>query len=347
MNEDKDKLAFTMNQGGFSKGLLLDLNRSALFTWKTPMGVISDLVFSPDNQKLAYTFNGPANPPDIWQLDLSTIQAERLTYFSCSSVIRHKLIEPYLISYPSFDHLKVPAFYYKPIHAGEKHPVIILIHGGPESQIRADYNPVIQYFLSHGFAVCTPNVRGSTGYGKSYTHLDDTRKRMNAVKDLVYLVKWLSKYGGIDSKKVAIMGASYGGFLTLAAISHYPNLWSAAIDMVGFSSIKKFLQTTNPLRRKLREDEYGTIEKDGDFFDKIDPLHHTDKITAPLMVLHGVNDSRVSIKESEQIVNLLEKRNHPVMFIRFEDEGHTISKRKNKIFAYKAIVHFLIRYLGH
>ncbi|MFC3883486.1 alpha/beta fold hydrolase [Bacillus songklensis] len=346
MNKDKNKLAFTINEGGISRGGFLDLNRSYLYTWETPMGVISDLKFSPDNQKLAYVLNGPAHPPDIWELDLKTIQAERLTYFSRSPVLEHTLIEPDLISFRSFDNLQVPAFYYKPKHTSGKLPVIVYIHGGPESQIRAVYHPVLQYFLNLGYAVCTPNVRGSTGYGKTYTHLDDVRKRLDPVKDLVYLVEWLKENRNIDPEKIAIMGGSYGGFMVLAAISHYPNYWSAAIDIAGFSSFRTFLKTTSPWRRKHREIEYGTIERDGEFFDRVDPLNHANRITSPLMVLHGANDSRVSIEESEQIVNKLKERDHPITYIRFEDEGHSFVKLKNKISAYTAVSDFLEQIIG-
>lgn len=347
MNKDKNKLAFSINEGGISRGVILDLNRSHLYTWETPIGVISGMRFSPDNQKLAYVFNGPAYPPKIWELDLKKNVVEMRTNFPRLPVLEHNLIEPELISFRSFDNLQVPAFYYKPKHTSEKLPVVVYIHGGPESQIRAVYNPLLQYFLNLGYAVCTPNIRGSTGYGKTYTHLDDVRKRMDAVKDLVYLVEWLKMNGNIDTEKIAIMGGSYGGFMVLTAISHYPNYWSAAIDIAGISSIKTFLKTTSPWRRKHREAEFGTIEKDGEFFDRIDPLNHTDRITSPLMVLHGANDPRVPIKESEQIVKKLKEQNHPVMYIRFEDEGHSIVKLKNKIIAYTSMVHFLDQYFGN
>jgi dipeptidyl aminopeptidase/acylaminoacyl peptidase len=346
MNNDKDKLAFTINEGGISKGIILDLNTSYLYTWKTPLGVISKLKFSPDNQKLAYEFNGPAYPPDIWELDLKTVQAERLTYVSRSPVLKDKLIEPEIITYRSFDNLQIPAFYYEPKDTNKKLPVVLYIHGGPESQSRAVYNTIQQYLLNDGYAVCVPNIRGSTGYGKAYTHLDDVQKRMDAVKDLVYLVEWLKINRNIDFEKIAIMGGSYGGFMVLAAISHYPKLWSAAIDIVGMSSIRNFIQTTSPWRKRQREAEYGTIEEDGEFFDRIDPLNHSNRITSPLMVLHGENDPRVPIIESEQMVNKLKDRNHPVEFIRFEDEGHNFQKLKNKSTAYKGMVQFLNRYMG-
>ncbi|MFE5430399.1 alpha/beta fold hydrolase [Peribacillus simplex] len=346
MSKDHSKLAFSINEGGISRGILLDLKSSALYTWKTPMGVITSLTFSPDNQKLAYVFNGPTYPSDIWQVDLRKMKTERLTQSLQTKFLENKLIEPILISFKSFDNLQIPAFYFKPNTQSEKIPVILYVHGGPESQIRAVFNPVLQYFLSLGYAVITPNVRGSTGYGKTYTHLDDVRKRMDSVRDLVSLVDWLKKEGSADPNRVAIMGGSYGGFMVLAAISHYPELWSAAIDLVGISSFRTFLKKTSPWRRKLREVEYGTIEKDGDFYDLIDPLKLTDRITSPLMVLHGSNDPRVPIEESEQIVNKLIARNHPVKFICFENEGHSIVKLNNKITAYTAIAHFINQYIG-
>ncbi|MDQ0199533.1 S9 family peptidase [Neobacillus ginsengisoli] len=346
MNKEKNMLAYSMNEGGISSGVIVDLKNSNLYSWKTPMGVISDLTFSPNNQKLAYVFNGPENPSDIWELDIKTIHTERLTYSSRSPGGKNKLVKPELITYKSFDNLHVPAFFYKPVNTSKKHPVVVYIHGGPESQIRAVYNPILQYLLSIGFAVCTPNVRGSTGYGKTYTHLDDVRKRMDSVKDLVSLVEWLKAEGSVDQRKIALMGGSYGGFMVLAAISHYPHLWSAAIDIVGISSFRTFLKNTNPWRQKLREFEYGTIEKDGEFFDQIDPLNHTDKIISPLMVFHGANDPRVPIEESEQIVYKLKERNHPVKYFRFEDEGHSFEKRKNKIFTYTKVADFLEEYIG-
>jgi dipeptidyl aminopeptidase/acylaminoacyl peptidase len=346
MNKDKNKLAFSVNAGGISKGYLVDLEQSKLFTWDTPMGAIYNLRFSPNQQKVGFVLNGPAHPPDIWEVDIKTLEAKRLTYISRTPLLEEKLIEPEQISFPSFDRLPIPAFYYKPNRKNGNSPVVVYIHGGPESQSRAVYSPFLQYFLNQGYAVVAPNIRGSTGYGKTYTHLDDGRKRMDAVKDVIFLMEWLKKTGDIDADKAAIVGGSYGGFIVLAAISHFPELWAAAIDIVGMSSIRTFLQTTSPWRKKLREAEYGTIEKDGDYFDQIDPLNHADKIKAPLMVIHGVNDPRVSIQESDQIVNKLKKRNHPVRYIRIEEEGHTMMKLKNKLTSYTEMAEFLEKYLG-
>jgi dipeptidyl aminopeptidase/acylaminoacyl peptidase len=346
MSPDKKLLAYTINEGGVSRGVLYHLETNVKHSWETQTGVITELSFSPDNSKLAFVFNGPTNPSDIWELDLHTLETRQLTFVSQSPVVQPKLIEPELIKFSSFDGLEVPAFLYKPKNAEGKLPVVVFVHGGPESQIRAVYNPFLQFFLNHGYAVCTPNVRGSTGYGKTYSHLDDVRKRMDSIKDLTSLAEWLKEEGIADPNKIAIMGRSYGGFAVLAAITHYPEIWSAAIDIVGISSFRTFLEKTSPWRRKLREAEYGSIENDGEFFDEIDPIHHVDKINCPLMVLHGANDPRVPIEETEQIVDELRARNQPVTYIRFEDEGHFFMKLKNNITAYTSVAEFLDEYIG-
>lgn len=345
MSNDKQQLAYTINEGGVSKGILFDLKTNTKKSWETKAGVISDLTFSPDDRKLAYVFNGATQPSDIWELSTRSNEVTRVTYVSQLPVVEDKLIEPELIHYQSFDGLEIPAFYYRPKNQEENLPVVIFVHGGPESQIRSVYNPFLQYFLNRGYAVCTPNVRGSTGYGKTFGHLDDVRKRMDAVKDLTSLVDWLKAEGNADPAKITVMGRSYGGFMVLAAVTHYPKLWAAGIDIVGISSFKTFLENTGPWRRKLREAEYGSIEIDGEFFDEIDPLHHTDKITCPLMVLHGANDPRVPIEETEQIVHELQGRNHPVEYVRFEDEGHFFVKLKNNITAYTRVADFLDKYI--
>ena len=345
MNKEKNLLAFTINEAGISKGYLLDLRISTLKTWGTPMGVIRNLRFSPDSERLLFLLNGPAHPPDIWELNLNTLKADTHLSFSELSFLEKNLVKPVPIYYRSFDNLLIHSFYYKPKDVGKKFPVVIYLHGGPESQSRAVFNPLLQYLLNKGYAVLTPNIRGSTGFGKTYSHLDDVRNRMDAVKDLIFLVDWLKRETNVDPDRIAVMGGSYGGFMVLAAISHYPQLWAAAVDIVGMSSLRSFLNTTSPWRKKNREKEYGTVEKDGDFFDQIDPLHYADHIKSPLLVVHGVNDPRVPIQESEQMVKKLMKRNHPVTFIRIEDEGHALEKEKNKLFVYSSAADFLDKYM--
>ncbi|WEG14668.1 S9 family peptidase [Pullulanibacillus sp. KACC 23026] len=348
INSRKDLLAYTVNTGGVSKGRLYDLIKQESRQWDTPQGTLSELSFAPDKEALGYVLNGASHPTDIWELDLDSLDSKRLTFVSDSPEVQEHLIEPELIHFNAFDGLEVPAFYYKPktVSSDQKLPVVVFVHGGPESQIRSVYNPFLQYFISRGYAVCTPNVRGSSGYGKKYIHLDDVRKRMDSVQDLTALVDWLATDGGADRSRIAVMGRSYGGFMVLAAITHYPDIWAAAIDIVGISSFRSFLNNTSVWRRKLREAEYGSVENDGDFFDKIDPIHRTDAIQSPLLVLHGANDPRVPIEETEQMVQALQARNHPVEYIRFEDEGHFFVKTQNNVTAYTAVANFLDQYVG-
>ena len=159
-----------------------------------------------------------------------------------------------------------------------------------------------QYLLAAGFAIAAPNVRGSSGYGKTYVHLDDKRLRMDSVKDLASLVHWIERQDALDARRVALMGGSYGGFMVLAGLTTFPDLFAAGVDTVGIANFETFLENTGPYRRKLREPEYGTLEEDREFFREISPIHHVDRIQAPLMVIHGKNDPRVPVGEAEQIV---------------------------------------------
>jgi dipeptidyl aminopeptidase/acylaminoacyl peptidase len=191
-----------------------------------------------------------------------------------------------------------------------------------------------------------PNVRGSSGYGKHYLSLDNVEKRMHSVADLAYAVKWIQTQSGIDAKRIAIIGGSYGGFMVLSAITTYPDLWAAAVDIVGISNFVTFLENTSPYRRSHREGEYGSLEHDREFLASISPIHQVDKITVPLMVIHGANDPRVPLNEAEQVVNALRARNVPVKFLVYEDEGHGLVKLKNILDAYPKMADFLGKHLG-
>jgi dipeptidyl aminopeptidase/acylaminoacyl peptidase len=224
-------------------------------------------------------------------------------------------------------------------------PVIVSVHGGPEGQERPGFSGIYQYFLSRGYGILAPNVRGSTGYGKTFTHLDDVRNREDSVKDLAAAVEWLRTQGGADQRRIAVMGGSYGGYMTLAAITLYPELWAAAVDTVGIANFESFLKNTSGYRRKLREVEYGSLERDLDFLRSISPLYRVDKIRTPLFVIQGKNDPRVPYTEAEQIVEALRRRNAPVEYRLFDDEGHGIGKLSNRLIVYPLVANFLDRYM--
>ncbi len=230
-------------------------------------------------------------------------------------------------------------------YVGPPYPVIVSVHGGPEGQSRPGFNPLFQYYLSRGYAVLDPNVRGSTGYGKAYSHLDDVEKREDSVKDLAAAHEWLVKNGGADPKRIAVMGGSYGGYMTMAAITLYPDLWAAAVNTVGIVNWETFLQNTSGYRRRQREVEYGMLDKNIDFLRAISPIRKIDKIKTPLFVIHGKNDPRVPYTEAEQVVKALKDRNAVVEYKLYDDEGHGISKLKNRLDLYPLVADFLDKYM--
>jgi dipeptidyl aminopeptidase/acylaminoacyl peptidase len=278
---------------------------------------------------------------DIWLIDLDSNGVSRLTESSLAGLDPAKFVDPELVRFSSFDGLEVPAFLYRPRGVPSPMPVIVSVHGGPESQERPGFNGVFQYFIQRGFAVLAPNVRGSTGYGRSYTHLDDVERRLDSVADLRAAWQWLVNSGVGRRESIAIMGGSYGGFMVLAALVNQPDLWSAGVDIVGIANFVTFLENTGAYRRKLREAEYGNLAEHREFLERISPIHGIDRINAPLMVIHGANDPRVPVGEAEQIVAGLRARDAPVTYMRFEDEGHGLIKLENRLVAYPAIAEFL------
>ncbi len=366
ISPDGGALAYTINRDGFSELYIrrLDTNGKPLITAIGPKeaavklpgkGIVSGLEFSKDKSreasresKLAFTFNSSRHTSDVWLYDMKSRAVTQVTQSSLAGIPQSSFAEPELIRYKSFDGREIPAWYYKPqnANAGERGlPVIVNVHGGPEGQAQPGFSAISQYFLSRGYAVLAPNVRGSTGYGKTFTHLDDVRNREDSVKDLAAAVEWLKASGGADPKRIAVMGGSYGGYMTLAAITLYPDLWAAAVDTVGIANYESFLKNTSGYRRKLREVEYGTLEKDLEFLKSISPLYKVDRIKTPLMVIHGKNDPRVPYTEAEQIVEALRKRNAPVEYKLFDDEGHGVAKLSNRLIVYPLMADFLDRYM--
>ncbi len=258
------------------------------------------------------------------------------------------LVEPTLEHVRSFDGLDVPTFLYTPrgLRAGERAPVVVWVHGGPEAQFNPYFSAVIQFLVGHGYVVAAPNVRGSTGYGKRFSHLDDVEHREDSVRDLAAVNRWLRARPDVHPDRIAVLGGSYGGYMVLAALTLDPDLWAAGCDIVGIANFRTFLERTASYRRALREAEYGSLARDGELLDRISPIHHVDRIRAPLFVIHGANDPRVPVSEAEQIVEALRARRQRVEYIRFENEGHGIFRRENRVRAYGELVRFFDDVLG-
>lgn len=353
LTHDGKRLALVTNEDGYSRLELFDVANGwdgrqtlPLPGADLPRGVLRELTWSRDGRRLAFTMDQANDATDVWVWDVEEQVLWRATRSALGGIVQSDLATPTLLRYPTFDGRQIPAFLYTPRNlAPNGLPVVVYVHGGPEGQSRPIFNAVIQYLTGSGYGVFVPNVRGSTGYGYEYQSLDDVRKRMDSVADLKYGVQYLCESGIADPRHVAVMGGSYGGFMVLSAVTTYPELWAAGVEIVGIANFVTFLENTGPWRRKLREPEYGSLENDREFLEEISPIRHVDRITAPLFVVHGANDPRVPVGEAEQIVTALRARNVPVEYLRFEDEGHGLVKRANRLIAYPAIAQFLDKYV--
>ncbi len=346
ISPDGVKIAYIINCDGYSRMYIHTLEQSQCHPVRElPTGVYKELAWSPQQDEIAFVVDGPRHNSNVWLYDLKSDCARQLTNASRACIPKETLVEPELVRYESFDGLSIPAFYYKPHGAEGSLPVVINIHGGPEGQMRANFDPVTQYLVNQGFAVFAPNFRGSSGYGKNFLGMDDVEKRMDTVKDIRWGVDWLTDKGNADPDRIAVMGGSYGGFMVLACITEYPDMWAAAIDRVGIANFITFLENTGPWRRHIREAEYGSLKDDYEFLENISPIHKADKITTPLLVIHGKNDPRVPVEETEQIIKEVRNNGGSVDYVLFDDEGHGIVKLKNRITAYRKATKFLRKYI--
>ncbi|MDD5088998.1 MAG: prolyl oligopeptidase family serine peptidase, partial [bacterium] len=254
--------------------------------------------------------------------------------------------EPKLIHYPTFDGLEIPAFLYLPPDYVEGQPVPFVIdaHGGPESQFQPDFIRNFQYLLLNGYGILAPNVRGSSGYGLEFLNLDNYKNRKNSLKDYKAGVDFLIANGYTKPGMIGVRGGSYGGYVALGMITEYPDLFAAAIDIVGIANFKTFLQNTADYRRALREAEYGPLT-DPDFLDSISPIYKANLIKTPLLVVHGANDPRVPVDEARQILAAVAQNGIAVDSLIFADEGHGSGKRVNTIAEYRKHVEFFDRFL--
>ena len=312
-----------------------------------PDGVAGGVSFGPDGERFAVTATGSTHNANVYVVDAATGDAERWTHASTAGIPPDTFVERELVHYPTFDGRDIPAFFSvpetEPPESG--YPVVVDIHGGPESQRRPSFASVTQYLLNNGYAVFEPNVRGSSGYGKAYSGLDDVESRMDSVKDIREGVGWLHDHPEVDPDRVVAMGGSYGGFMVLASLTEYPELWAAGVDIVGIANFVTFLENTGEWRRSLREAEYGSLDEDREFLQSVSPINNIDRIAAPLFVLHGENDPRVPVGEAEQIVEEAREQGVPVRKLIFDDEGHGFAKLDNRIEAYRGIVDFLAEHV--
>ena len=357
LDEESGLLVYSRNVDGYTELTLGELTGetelTALPMPELPGNVAGGVSFGPDANRLALSSNGRALNTNVSVLDVEALRdiddsetvgetVTRWTRASTAGIPRETFVEPELVRYETFDGREIPAFFSLPETVPDDGvSVIVDIHGGPESQRRPSFSGLTQYFLAQGYAVFEPNVRGSTGYGRSYTHLDDVEKRMDSVRDIEAALDWLADDERVDPERFVAKGGSYGGFMVLASLTEFPDRWAAGIDVVGIANFVTFMENTGSWRRALREAEYGSLEDDREFLESISPLNNIERIEAPLFVLHGANDPRVPVGEAEQIAEEARKQDVPVEKLIFDDEGHGISKLDNQVEAYSRVVEFL------
>jgi dipeptidyl aminopeptidase/acylaminoacyl peptidase len=348
---DGRTLAFTTNEEGYSALHLLSVGRRRHIRVPLEKVVITDLGFSRDRRRaslLGLTIARPTGPSESFAYDIRRRRLSMWVEGEVGGLNSDFFVEPNLVRYPTFDQVDgeprtIPAFFYKPPGPGP-HPVLVHFHSAPEGQYRPRFDPLFQYLvMDKGVAVIAPNVRGSSGYGKSYLRLDDGRKRMDAVRDIGALLDWIAGQPELDASKVVVRGASYGGFLALAAMARYGKRIRGGIDEVGISSFLSFLGNTSPYRRALRRAEYGDERdpKTRAFLERISPLARVAKITAPLLVIQGANDPRVPRAESARLVRALRAKRRKVWYLLARNEGHRFRRKSNRDAAHFILAHFL------
>jgi dipeptidyl aminopeptidase/acylaminoacyl peptidase len=300
-----------------------------------------------DRRTVAFSFTSATRTDDIWIWSWEEPSLDKATYSTYAGIDPAQFISPRLVRYETFDGKRIPAFLYLPPDwkPGNPVPFVIHAHGGPESQFRPTFIRHFQYLLLNGFGILAPNVRGSDGYGREYLALDNYKLRLDSVKDLKAGADYLIEEGYSAPGMLAVKGGSYGGYMTLAAITEYPTLFNAAIDDVGIANFVTFLENTADYRRYLREAEYGPLT-DPEFLESISPIHKADLIETPLLVVHGRNDPRVPVGEAEQIAAAIEAGGGTVELLIFEDEGHGVSKRANILTLYRRMAEFLSEQLA-
>ncbi len=344
VSPDETTVVFTLNEAGLGTIKLLDLATGAMRDGPDlPVGIAGGTTFSPDGTQVGFTFNGATSPADAWSFDVATLALTRWTEAEVGGLNAESFVTPTLFDYPNAEGMDIPAFKYVPEGEGP-HPVIIQIHGGPEGQSRPGFSSTYQYWASElGVAVLVPNVRGSSGYGKTYVSMDNGLNRKRSVEDIGALLDWIETQPNLDSDRVIVYGGSYGGYMVLASMIDYGDRLAGGVNIVGISDFKTFLQNTKGYRRDLRRVEYGD-ERDPEisaFFDEISPLKNADKINKPIFIIQGYNDPRVPYTEAEQILAAVKENEVTAWFLMAMDEGHGFRKKSNRDFQREAVTVFL------
>jgi dipeptidyl aminopeptidase/acylaminoacyl peptidase len=307
---------------------------------KLPADIVGGIEFAPNDMRVALSLSGSAAPSDIWVMGSTSFDLRQITRSPHAGVDLAQFVRPELVTYTASDGVQLSGWLYRPRNVDPPYATVFSFHGGPEGQERPTFSSTYQALTAAGMAVFAPNVRGSAGFGKRFVNLDNGALRVNGVKDIKASVDALVKSGAADPKRLAIMGGSYGGYMVMAGVTEYPDLFAAGADLFGVVNFETFFKHTEPWMAAISTIEYGDPATQADMLRSLSPINKLDRVKTPLIVLHGANDTNVPVIEAEQIVNSLKQRNVPVEYILFPDEGHGWRKTPNRIRSTVSIVRF-------
>ena len=352
LSENDTYRVIGINEDGKNRILVLD-NQSGeeIDLPSVPDGDIKDVNFSESENLMRLTIGTSKTPNNLYVYNFGSNEIKKLTNTLNSNIDPEDLVASEVVRYESFDGLEIPAIFYKPHQASKanKVPAVVWVHGGPGGQSRTGYSALIQYLVNHGYAVLAVNNRGSSGYGKTFFKMDDKKHGEEDLKDVIWGKKWLQEQEYIDSDNIGIIGGSYGGYMTMAAMTFEPEEFDAGVNLFGVTNWLRTLKSIPPywesFKTALYEEMGDPTTKDSIALYNKSPLFHADQVKNPVMVLQGANDPRVLQVESDEIVSELKKNNVPVEYVIFEDEGHGFIKKENEIKGYKQILAFLDKYL--
>jgi dipeptidyl aminopeptidase/acylaminoacyl peptidase len=346
LSNDGSVAALMWNAGGKSELELADLATLERSPGpKLPAEIAGGLDFSADGGQLAMTLSGAAAPSDIWVLDLESSEFRQVTHSPHAGVDLEKMVRPELVTYRAHDGLELSGWLYRPVGSTGPEPYVLSFHGGPEGQERPRFRSGYQALLARGIGVFAPNVRGSSGFGKRFVNLDNGALRYDGIKDIKATVDFLVGEGIADAERIGIMGGSYGGYMTMAGLAWYPELFAAGANLFGVVNFETFFAQTEPWMAAISTVEYGDPATESELLRDLSPIHKIDRVTSPTIVLHGANDTNVPVVEAEQVVQSLETRGVPVEYVLFADEGHGFRKTENRITATVSVVTWFERYL--
>ena len=340
MDDRGTKAILNWNAAGRSELRLIDPATKEQKTLAADADIISLAELSPDGKKLAAVFAGSKAPPDVWLLDLESDRRLQLTRSPHPGVQLDELVRPELVKYKAHDGLELSGWLYRPRNEKAPYPTVLSFHGGPEGQERPFLNQTYQALLASGIAVFAPNVRGSSGFGKTFVNLDNGALRTGAVRDIKSTADFLTGQGIADPKRLGIMGGSYGGYMVMAGVTEWPDLFAAGANLFGVVNFETFFKHTEPWMAAISTKEYGDPATEAEMLRTLSPIHKVDRVKTPLIVLHGANDTNVPVVEAEQVVKSLERRGVPVEYVLFPDEGHGWRKTPNRIRSVVAITKF-------